>query len=103
MPTFPDDRRIEFRIGINLGDVIVDDDDIFGDGVNVAARLEGVARPGGIAVSQSVRDHIGNKLDLCFDDKGDQLLKNIAEPVRVYDVVLEPPAAPGRGVGQTDR
>jgi adenylate cyclase len=86
----PDDRRIQLRIGINLGDVIVRNDDLFGDGVNIAARLEGVARPGGIAVSQSVRDHVGNKLDLLFRDKGDQLLKNIAEPVRVYDVVLEP-------------
>ena len=63
-PMCPEDRRIEFRIGINLGDVIVEGDDIFGDGVNVAARLEGVARPGGIAVSQSVNEHIGNKLDL---------------------------------------
>ena len=59
-----EDRRIEFRIGVNLGDVIVDDDDIFGDGVNVAARLEGVAKPGGLAVSSAVRDNIGNKLDL---------------------------------------
>jgi adenylate cyclase len=91
----PDDRRIQLRIGINLGDVIVRDDDLFGDGVNIAARLEGVAKPGGIAVSQSVRDHVGNKLDLLFRDKGDQLLKNIAEPVRVYDVVLEPSAMPG--------
>jgi adenylate cyclase len=90
----PDDRRIQLRIGINLGDVIVRDDDLFGDGVNIAARLEGVARPGGIAVSQSVRDHVGNKLDLLFRDKGDQLLKNIAEPVRVYDVVLEPSGMP---------
>jgi len=89
----PEDRRIQFRIGINLGDVIVRGDDVFGDGVNVAARLEGVARPGGIAVSQSVRDHVGNKLDLLFRDKGDQRLKNIAEPVRVYDVVLEPAGA----------
>jgi adenylate cyclase len=89
----PDDRRIQLRIGINLGDVIVRDDDLFGDGVNIAARLESVARPGGIAVSQSVRDHVGNKLDLLFRDKGDQLLKNIAEPVRVYDVVLEPTGA----------
>ncbi len=89
----PEDRRIEFRMGINLGDVIVEGDDLFGDGVNVAARLESVARPGGIAVSQSVRDHVGNKLDLIFRDKGDQQLKNIASPVRVYDVVLEPDAA----------
>ena len=90
----PEDRRIEFRVGINLGDVIVEGDDLFGDGVNVAARLEGVARPGGIAVSESVRDHIGNKLDLLFEDRGDQPLKNIEHPVRVYDVVLEDPAPP---------
>ena len=89
----PEDRRIEFRIGINLGDVIVEGDDIFGDGVNVAARLESVARPGGIAVSQSVREHIGNKLDLGFEDRGEEQLKNIDRPVRVYDVVLEAPPA----------
>ena len=83
-----DDRKIEFRVGINLGDVIVDDDDIFGDGVNVAARLEGVAKPGGIAVSSSVRDNIGNKLDLVFEDMGDQDLKNIAFPVRAFNVVV---------------
>ena len=101
----PEDRRIEFRVGINLGDVIVQGDDLFGDGVNVAARLESVALPGGIAVSQSVRDHVGNKLDLVFRDKGEQQLKNISQPVRVYDVVLEPAAAkesgasgPGSGV-----
>ncbi len=95
MPTrnadVPEDRRIEFRVGINLGDVIVEGEDLFGDGVNVAARLEGVARPGGIAVSQSVRDHIGNKLDLAFSDRGDQPLKNIENPVRVFDVVMEEP------------
>ena len=84
----PQDRRIEFRIGVNLGDVIVDDDDIFGDGVNVAARLEGVAKPGGIAVSSAVRDNIGNKLDLVFEDMGDQDLKNIDLPVRAYNVVI---------------
>ena len=89
----PEDRRIEYRIGINLGDVIVEGDDIFGDGVNVAARLEGVARPGGIAVSQSVREHIGNKLELAFDDRGEEQLKNIDRPVRVFDVVLEAPSA----------
>ena len=84
----PEDRRIEFRIGVNLGDVIVDDDDIFGDGVNVAARLEGVAKPGGVAVSSAVRDNIGNKLDLVFEDMGDQDLKNIEFPVRAYNVVI---------------
>jgi adenylate cyclase len=83
-----DDRKIEFRIGINLGDVIVDDDDIFGDGVNVAARLEGVAKPGGIAVSSAVRENVGNKLDLVFEDMGDQDLKNIAFPVRAFNVVV---------------
>jgi adenylate cyclase len=83
-----DDRKIEFRIGINLGDVIVDDDDIFGDGVNVASRLEGVAKPGGIAVSSAVRENVGNKLDLVFEDMGDQDLKNIAFPVRAFNVVV---------------
>ena len=80
---------IQFRIGINLGDVIVEGDDIYGDGVNVAARLEGVAEPGGIAVSQSVRDHVGNRLNLRFEDRGEQQLKNIENPIRVYDVVFE--------------
>ncbi|MEO7814523.1 MAG: adenylate/guanylate cyclase domain-containing protein [Sphingomicrobium sp.] len=84
----PEDRRIEFRIGVNLGDVIVDNDDIFGDGVNVAARLEGVAKPGGVAVSSAVRDNVGNKLDLIFEDMGDQDLKNIDLPVRAYNVVI---------------
>ncbi|MEO5809105.1 MAG: adenylate/guanylate cyclase domain-containing protein, partial [Sphingomicrobium sp.] len=88
----PEDRRIEFRIGINLGDVIVDDDDIFGDGVNVASRIEGIARPGGVAVSSAVRDNIGNKLDLIFEDMGDQELKNIEFPVRVFNVVVSGPA-----------
>jgi adenylate cyclase len=83
-----EDRRIEFRIGVNLGDVIVDDDDLYGDGVNVAARLETVARPGGVAVSQSVRDNVGNRLDLEFEDIGEQQLKNIEFPVRVYNVLL---------------
>jgi adenylate cyclase len=80
---------IQFRIGINLGDVIVEGDDIYGDGVNVAARLESVAQPGGIAVSQSVRDHVGNRLEVTFEDCGEQQLKNIEKPVRVYHVLLE--------------
>ena len=84
----PSERRIEFRVGINLGDVIVDDDDIFGDGVNVASRIEGIAKPGGVAVSGAVRDNIGNKLDLVFEDMGEQELKNIGLPVRVYDVIV---------------
>ena len=80
----PSERRIEFRIGVNLGDVIVEGDDIFGDGVNVAARLEGMAQPGGIAVSGTVFDHIGNRLDISFQDIGEHTLKNIERPVRVY-------------------
>src|SRR5438477_11126923 len=87
----PADRRIEFRIGINIGDVIVDGDDIFGDGVNIASRLEGIAMPGGVAVSQSVRDHVGNRLDLSFEDRGEQQLKNIEAPIRVYNILLDQP------------
>ena len=82
----PKDRRIEFRIGINLGDVIVEDGDIHGDGVNVAARLEALAEPGGICVSAIVRDQVHGRLDCAFDDIGEQALKNIARPVRVYRV-----------------
>jgi adenylate cyclase len=85
----PGDRRIEFRIGVNLGDVIIEGDDILGDGVNVAARLEGIAMPGGIAVSATVLDHIGNRLDLAFEDLGEQTLKNIERPLRVYSVALD--------------
>jgi len=70
-----EDQRIVFRVGVNLGDVIVEDGDIHGDGVNVAARLEALAEPGGVCVSGTVRDHIGNRLDLAFNDMGDQSLK----------------------------
>ncbi|MDQ3119439.1 MAG: adenylate/guanylate cyclase domain-containing protein [Verrucomicrobiota bacterium] len=87
----PPDRRIQFRIGVNLGDVIVEGDDIFGDGVNVAARLESIAKPGGITISGSVRDHVGNRLDLAFEDMGEQILKNIERPVRVFSVSLNSP------------
>jgi adenylate cyclase len=80
----PADRRIEFRVGINIGDVIIEGDDIFGDGVNVAARLEALAEPGGICVSRVVRDQVRDKLDFSFEDLGDQSVKNIARPVRVY-------------------
>jgi adenylate cyclase len=83
------DRRIELRMGINLGDVVVEDGDIFGEGVNLAARLEAIAEPGGIAVSASVRDHVGSRLGLIFEDRGDHWLKNIAHDVRVYAVTLE--------------
>ena len=86
--TCPTEKRIEFRIGINLGDVIVEGDDIFGDGVNVAARLEALAEPGGICVSRVVRDQVRDKLDFTFEDLGEQQVKNIARPVRVYRVRL---------------
>jgi adenylate cyclase len=82
----PSERRIEFRIGINLGDIISDEHDIYGDCVNVAARLEALAEPGGICVSRVVRDQVRDKLDFAFDDRGEQQVKNIARPVRVFDV-----------------
>jgi adenylate cyclase len=82
----PIGQRIEFRIGINLGDIIVEDGDIFGDGVNVAARLETLAKPGGICVSRVVRDQVRDKLDFAFEDLGEQEVKNIARPVRAFTV-----------------
>jgi adenylate cyclase len=91
----PPDRRIEVRMGINLGDVIVETEDIYGDGVNVAARLERIAQPGGIAVSEAVRDNVGNRLDLRFEDMGEQTLRNIDRPVRAYGISLDLPAAVG--------
>jgi TolB-like protein/cytochrome c-type biogenesis protein CcmH/NrfG len=80
----PAEERIEFRIGINLGDVIVEEHDIFGDGVNVAARLEALAEPGGICVSRVARDQVRDRLDYAFEDLGEQSVKNITRPVRVY-------------------
>jgi len=82
----PTDKRIEFRIGINVGDIVIDGDDILGDGVNIAARLEGLAEPGGVLVSRTVRDQVRDRLDLTFEDLGECQLKNIARPVRVYRV-----------------
>jgi adenylate cyclase len=96
-PEVPDARRIRFRIGVNLGDVIAEGDDIFGDGVNVAARLEALAEPGGICVSRVVRDQVRDRLDFAFEDLGEQNVKNIARPVRVYalrpEAVAELPVA----------
>jgi TolB-like protein/class 3 adenylate cyclase len=91
----PDDRRIRLRIGVNLGDIIVEGSDIYGDGVNVAARLEALADPGGICISGSVFDQVKGKVDLGFEDCGEQEVKNIAEPVRVYRVVSDAPAVQG--------
>ena len=95
----PEDGRIRWRIGINLGDVIVEDGDIFGDGVNVAARLEALAEPGGICVSGTVRDQVRDRLPYALDDMGEQSVKNIARPVRVYALRLEAVAdLPARSV-----
>ena len=100
-PDVPEERRIRFRIGINLGDVIAEPDDIYGDGVNLAARLEALAEPGGICISRVVRDQIRDKLPYPLEDMGEQRVKNIARPVRVYRVGVsaapieqQSPAAP---------
>src|SRR5262245_45010264 len=87
------DKRIELRIGINVGDIIVEDGDIFGDGVNVAARLEGISEPGGICLSRAAYEQVKGKLAAAFEDAGEHRLKNIAEPVRVYRVQLGSKAA----------
>jgi adenylate cyclase len=87
------DEPMQFRIGVHVGDVMVDGENLLGDGVNIAARLESLAEPGAICVSATVRDHIGNKLPLAFDDLGDQRVKNIAQTIRVYRVQTEVPAA----------
>jgi adenylate cyclase len=90
----PQDLRIEFRIGIHVGDIIIDDNDIFGDGVNIAARLEGIAEPGGICISDDTHRQIRGKIDITLDDIGEQTLKNIAEPMRAWHVRLAGEAAP---------
>jgi adenylate cyclase len=87
-PEVPDEQRIRFRIGVNLGDVIAEEHDIFGDGVNVAARLEALAEPGSICLSRVVRDQIRDKLPYAFEDMGEQQVKNITRPVRTYAVAL---------------
>jgi adenylate cyclase len=89
----PEDRRITYRMGINIGDIVVEDDDIYGDGVNVAARLEGLADPGSICVARNVYNQVKDKLDLTFEHLGEKEVKNIAEPVTVYRVVLDEKAA----------
>ncbi len=89
----PEERRIKLRIGVNLGDIIVEGSDIYGDGVNVAARLEGIASPDGICVSGTVFDHVKSKVGLDFADLGEQQVKNIDQPVQVYRIVLDGEAA----------
>ncbi len=83
------DHRIKFRIGIHVGDIIIDENDIFGDGVNIAARLEGIAEPGGICISDDAQRQVRGKVDIAFEDMGSQTLKNIAEPMRVWRVQLD--------------
>ncbi len=95
----PEERRIQYRVGVNLGDIVIDDDDIFGDGVNVAARLEGLAEPGGICIPRKVMHEVRNKLDVGYKFTGEQKVKNIETPVPVYRVLLDPEAA-GRVVGE---
>ena len=93
--SLPDVRRMAFRIGINLGDVMVDGGDLYGEGVNVAARLEALAEPGGICISRTVYDQVRNKLTVGFDFLGDQRIKNMSEPVPVFAVRIDGVAAPG--------
>ena len=94
-----EDKRLEFRIGINLGDVLEDGDRIYGDGVNIAARIEGLADPGGVCISRTAYDQLKNKLELGFEYLGEHSVKNIAEPVRVYRVLMEPEAI-GKVIGE---
>ena len=89
----PADEPMKFRIGVHVGDVMVDGSNLLGDGVNIAARLESLAEPGAICVSATARDHLGNKLPLAFDDLGEQQVKNIVQPIRVYRVQAETLAA----------
>lgn len=90
----PDDQQIQLRLGINIGDIIIDEDDIYGDGVNVAARLEAIAEPGGICLSARVYDYTRDRLDVAYDDLGEQALKNIADPIHVYRVRISGNASP---------
>jgi adenylate cyclase len=94
-----EEKRLEFRIGVNIGDVVQDGNRIYGDGVNIAARIEGLADPGGVCISRNAYDHIKNKLKLGFEYIGEQAVKNIKDPVRVYQVLMDPEDA-GRRIGE---
>ena len=98
----PENHRMHFRIGINVGDVLVKNGDIFGDGVNIAARLEALADVGGICVTRGVRDHLRDRVDAVFEDLGEQVVKNIARPVRVFRAVFDPQGEPLLEIEQVD-
>src|ERR1700757_1650271 len=99
----PPERRMEFRIGVNLGDVMVEGDQIYGDGINVAARLESLADPGGICISGTVHEQVRDKLALGYEDRGEQTVKNIARPVHVWRVLLDGNASPRRETRRAPR
>src|SRR6516162_3175828 len=103
MRKLPPERRMEFRIGVNLGDVMVEGDQIYGDGINVAARLESLADPGGICISGTVHEQVRDKLALRYEDRGEQTVKNIARPVRVWRVLLDESASSRRETRQAPR
>jgi adenylate cyclase len=98
----PEERRIVFRVGINLGDIIIDGDDILGDGVNVAARLEGLATPGGICISVKVHEEVKGKIDVGYEDAGEQKMKNITQPIRVFHVQLNQEERPGMSSAESE-
>src|SRR5215475_12877111 len=95
----PEDRRIRLRIGINLGDVMVEGDDLYGDGVNIAARIEALAEPGGVFISEAVFSQVQGKIEVGFEDTGEHRMKNLAKPVRIFRTLPGPAmAVPGRSV-----
>src|SRR5579863_2173513 len=93
---------MQFRIGVNVGDVMVKDGDIFGDGVNIAARIEGLAEPGGICMSRGVHDNVMRKLAYRFEDLGEKSVKNIAQPIRVFRLIFDAVEQPGSDVGEAN-
>ena len=99
----PDDQRIEIRIGIHVGDIIIEEGDIFGDGVNIAARLEGIATPGGICLSDDTFRQVRGKIDVAFEDEGDQQLKNISSRLGLPDPLGGTAAKGGKTLASSDR
>ena len=99
----PQDKRIELRIGIHVGDIVIDENDIFGDAVNIAVRLEGIAEPGGVCISGDAQRQVRGKVDIAFDDMGSQSLKNIADPIRAWRVRFRWPRSRSRAGKTCDR